>query len=368
MFKRIAVAVRSIFYKRAIEQELDKELQFHLEHEIEKNIEMGMSPSEARYQAIRSFGGMDLFKEQCREVRGVSLIEGFINDIRYGFRLLVKSPGFTSLAIITLALGIGANTSIFSVIYGVMMRPLPYQQGNQLVVLHQQTTRAHLNDVSFSVQEVYDYRDMNHTLTGVAEHHIMSFILYGKSEPERVETAIVSANFFDLLGVGTLMGRTFVPSDDVKGANAVLVLSYQYWQKGYGGDPNTVGKIFQMNNRPHTVIGVLPPIPQYPTEADVYMPSVQCPTRASDAFIAHRDRRMMTVFGRLKPGVTVEEARSDIASIASHLRKQYPDIYPANVGFSSAVTPLSDDLTQQARPTLWILLATACLVLLLACA
>src|SRR5689334_6797115 len=128
MFKRIAVAVRSIFRKRAIEQELDKELQFHLEHEIEKNIEMGMSPSEARYQALRSFGGMDLFKEQCRDVRGVSLIEGSVNDIRYGFRVLIKTPAFTLLAIITLALGIGANTSMFSIIYGVLMRPLPYQQ------------------------------------------------------------------------------------------------------------------------------------------------------------------------------------------------------------------------------------------------
>src|SRR5207253_8461970 len=136
-----------------------------------------------------------------------------------------------------------------SVIYGVLMRPLPYQQGNQLVVLHQQALRANLNDVPFSVQEVFDYRDMNHTLTGVVEHHMMSFVLYGKSEPERVEAAAVSANFFDLLGVQPLLGRTFVPGDDVTGANAVLILSYKYWQESYAGDPNIVGRVFQMNNR-----------------------------------------------------------------------------------------------------------------------
>ncbi|HZS45428.1 MAG TPA: ABC transporter permease [Blastocatellia bacterium] len=366
--KRIKIGFRSIFVKPKVERELDKELQFHLELEIEKNMRRGMNPEEARRLAVRSFGGFDQVKEQCREARGTIMIDNLLQDIRYGLRVMAKNPGFSCMAILTLALGIGANTSIFSVIYGVLMRPLPYQQGSQLVIIHQAEPLAHQQDIGFSAKEVFDYRDMNHTLSGVVEHHSMSFILYGKDEPERVKTAVVSANFFDVLGVKPLMGRAFVPSDDVRGANAVLMLSFNYWKESFGGDPNIVGKIFEMNDRPHTVIGVLPPIPQYPVENDVYMPTSCCPTRSSDRFIANRNFRMMTVFGRLKPGVQLDQARADLSTIASHLQQEYPDSYPKSTGYNAVVTPLQEDLTSQAKPTLLILLGTSLLVLLLACA
>ena len=188
----------------------------------------------------------------------------------------------------TLALGIGVNTAIFSVVYGVLLRPLPYQQGGQLVVLHQKASHAHVDDIPFAAKEIFDYRDHNHTLNGVVEHHTMVFLLLGKDFAERVQTAVVSANFFEVLGVRPLLGRTFVASDETHSADAVLILSYKYWKERHGGDPNIVGKVFQMNNRPHTVIGVLPPIPQYPVESDVYMPTSQCPTRSSAQFIQNR--------------------------------------------------------------------------------
>ncbi len=138
-----------------------------------------------------------------------------------------------------------------------------------------------LGNVPFSAKEIFDYRDDNHTLQGVVEHHTMYFLLLGKDWAERVQTAVVSANFFDVLGVKPLLGRTFVASDDTPKSDAVLILSYKYWKVRHGGDPNIIGKVFQMNNRPHTVIGVLPPIPQYPVESDVYMPTSECPTRSS---------------------------------------------------------------------------------------
>src|SRR5437867_3196391 len=217
-----------------------------------------------------------------------------LQDIRYGLRVLLKNPGFTFIAILTLALAIGANAAIFSVVYGVLLRPLPYESGARLVVLHQKATRANLGNISFSAKEIFDYRDLNRTLDSVVEHHSMNFLLLGADSAERVNTAVVSANFFDVLGVKPLLGRTFVASDEAHGAEAVLVLSFAYWKGRHGGDPNIVGKVFQMNNRPHAVIGVLPPIPQYPVENDVYMPTSQCPFRSSPTTIANRKARGMT--------------------------------------------------------------------------
>jgi predicted permease len=282
---------------------------------------------------------------------------------------LRRSPGFTLAAVVTLALGIGANTAIFSVIYGVLLRPLPYREGERLVVVRQQARLNNVNSLGFSVPEFFDYRDQNKTMESMVEHHSMSFILYGRDEPERVQTGVVSANFFDVLGVKPLLGRSFTPEDEKQGGEAVLMLSHKYWQRSHGGDPNIVGRVFRMNNRPHTVIGVLPPIPEYPSESDVYMPTVNCPFRSSPQTIENRQARLLSVvFGRLKPGATLEQAQGDIDTVAGHLQATYQDVYPKNVGYAAQVSGLGEALTQQARPTFLILLATTGLVLLIACA
>jgi putative ABC transport system permease protein len=354
--------------RRQLESEMDAELRFHIERETEENIRRGMTPDKARRAARVSVGGLEAVKEECRDARLGRTIESTLQDIRYGARMLRNNPGFALTAIVTLALGIGANTAIFSVVYGILLRPLPYRNGGELVVLHQQAPKAHLLDVPFSAHEIFDYRDGNHTLAGVVEHHTMSFLLLGKDTAENVATAVVSPNFFEVLGVKPLMGRTFVESDDSPKADAVLVLSYKYWQTRHGGDPNIVGKVFQMNNRPHTVIGVLPPIPQYPTESDVYMPTSACPFRSSKAFIENRQARMMTAFGRLKPGVPLAQAQADLSTIAARLQKSYPDVYPKQAGYALAAAPLETDLTRRARTTFLVLLGAAGFVLLIACA
>jgi putative ABC transport system permease protein len=299
---------------------------------------------------------------------GLSFIESLRQDIRYGVRVLLRNRSFTLMAVITLALGIGANTAIFSVIYGVLLRPLPYRDGRQLVILHQRAKLAGVEDMNFSVKEFHDFKEQNQTLESMVEHHSMNFILYGRSEPERVQTAVVSSNFFDVLGVRPLFGRTFVPDDEKPGADAVLVLSYKYWQQSHGGDPKIVGRVFQMNNRSHVVIGVLPDVPQYPSENDVYMPTTQCPFRSSQAIIDNRNARLLTVFGRLKSGVQLEQAQADLNTTANNLQAAYPETYPKSEGYAAQVVRLEDDLTERARPTLMILLATAGLVLLIACA
>jgi len=368
MLRKLTSYVRALLHKDKVERDMDRELRFHLEMEIEENVRRGMSLPEARREALVRFGGVEKFKEECRDVRGAPLAESLLQDVRYGARILYRNPGFTLVAVLTLGLGIGANTAIFSVIYGVLMRPLPYKDGNQLVIVQQQAPLAHVLNVPFSVKEVQDYREQNQTLDAVVEHHSMSFTLLGGQEPQRVQTGVVSANFFDVLGVKPLLGRTFVDADDEHGSDAVIVLSYQYWRQSHGGDPSIVGRTFQMNNRPHTVIGVLPPIPQYPNEQDVYMPTSHCPTRSSEQFMSNRNARMMSVFGRLKPGVPLAQAQADLSTLASNLQKQYPDSYPANRGYAASVVPLQDELTRRAKPTFLILLGTAGLVLLIACA
>jgi predicted permease len=307
--------------------------------------------------------------EKHNHKSGLNFIESLGQDIRYGIRVLLRNRGYTLMAVITLALGIGANTAIFSVIYGVLLRPLPYRDGHRLVVVHQRARLANIDDMGFSVKEFFDYREQNKTMDSVVEHHSMNFILYGRDEPERVQTGVVSANFFDVLGVKPLLGRTFEPDDEKPGSDAVLVLSYKYWQQSHGGDPGIVGRVFQMNNRAHVVIGVLPPIPQYPSESDVYMPTTQCPFRSSQAIIDNRNARLLTVvFGRLKPGVQLEQAQADLNNYANNLQAAYPETYPKSEGYMAQGVQLEDDLTERAKPTLIILLATAGLVLLIACA
>ena len=368
MTTKILSAVRYLFRRGKVENEIDTELQYHYDRQVEENIRRGMPAAEARLAARRLIGGVEQVKDECRDARLGRAIETTLQDIRYGIRVLLNNPGFALMAVVTLALGIGVNTAVFSVVYGILLRPLPYQEGGRLVVLHQQATQLNVGDIPFSAKEIFDYRDQNHTLDAVVEHHTMTFLLLSKDSAERVDTAVVSANFFDVLGVKPQLGRTFVAGDEAHGADAVLILSNKYWRTRHGGDPNIVGKVFQMNNRPHTVIGVLPPIPQYPVESDVYMPTSQCPTRSSPEFVANRQARMMTAFGRLKPGVPLQQAQADLSLIANHLERTYPEAYPNKAGYAIKAAALREDLTRRGRTTFLILLGAAGFVLLIACA
>lgn len=292
----------------------------------------------------------------------------FRQDCAYALRMMGKNPGFTAIAVLTLALGIGANSAIFSVVHSVLIRPLPYPNGQQLVFIREAAQKAGVDDIGFSVPEIKDFREQNGTLAGLVEYHEMSFTLFGHGDPDRVKTGVVSWNYFDFFGIRPLYGRTFLSKDDVIGTPPVLVLSYEYWKKKFGGDPHVVGKTFEMNDKVHTVVGVLPPIPQYPRDNDVYMPTSACPFRSGKAHIVNRDMHMMEVFGRTKPGVTVEKASADMATIASRLQSTYPKSYPANMGYTANASSLKEDLTSQARPTLLVLLGAAVFVLLIACA
>jgi putative ABC transport system permease protein len=294
--------------------------------------------------------------------------EMFRQDGGFALRIMKQNKGFTALVICILALGIGPNTAIFSVVNSVLLRPLPYADGGRIVTLTQLAPYAGFRNLLFSVHEIEDYREQNHTLSEVVEYHSMSFDLLGEGEPRRVTTGVVSANFFDVLGVKPMMGRSFAPTDETADAPAVLLFSYDYWKENFGGDAKIVGRKFRMNDRVHTVIGVLPPYPQYPDHNDVYMPTSACPYRSAPKFIADRTQRMMRAFARLRPGVTLAQAQQDLSAVAARFQATYPDVYPQNLDFGIRTAFLGDDLTRNARPTLWILLAAAGLILLLVCA
>ncbi|HUG52601.1 MAG TPA: ABC transporter permease, partial [Vicinamibacteria bacterium] len=359
--------VRGLFARRSRERDLDDELRLHIEMETEANLRRGLPPEEARRAALVSFGGLDQAKEGCRDSWTGRFLEVLGQDVRYGLRGLRRSPGFTAAVVLTLGLGIGANTAVFSLINGVLLKPLPYARGHQVVVLRQPDARSGSLDLGFSPLEVRDLREMTRAFDGLVEYHSMDFTLLGGGEAMRVRTGVVSASFFDVLEVRPLMGRTFRADDETEGAEPVLVLSHDYWRT-LGSDPGIVGRKFEMNDRVHTVVGVLPPIPEYPQDNDVYMPSTACPFRNRTAVVENRRARMLSAFARVAPGTTLPQAQADLEAVAGRLRLAHPDAFPAGALPKTVLSPLKEDLVQRARPTFLVLLATVALVLLIACA
>jgi putative ABC transport system permease protein len=356
-----------------LDRGLNAEVRFHVDMETEKNIKLGMSPEDARLKALRSFGPMEKHKEETREARGVSALETLIADLRYGARALFKHPGYALLAIVTLGLGIGANTAIFSVINGVLLKPLPYEHGDRLVIVQQSRPLSGQPQVGVAIAEYFDYRERGKDVfDGLVEYHQMNFDLINRGEPDRVNTGVVSHNFFDLLGIKPILGRSFIASDDVRDAEAVLVLSHTYWRTKFGGDPNIVGQVFEMNDRPHRVIGVLPNVPHYPQENDVYMPVLACPFRAAGERAIPQNRRAfgaLNVFGRLKEGATAEQAASAVGAICHNFTQDNKQVYrPETSGFRATTVPVREALTRGARELLLILLGITGLILLIACA
>jgi putative ABC transport system permease protein len=295
-------------------------------------------------------------------------METLRQDIRSALRGFARNRGFAIAVVLTMALGIGANSAIFSVVYGVLLQPLPYADGDDLVILRQQRPKAGILAQGFSATEMADYRQQSKTLEQIVEYHNMWFVLLGRGEPERVQTGVVSWNYFDLFGVAPIAGRNFRADDDKIGADAVLMLSYKYWQSRFGGDPRVVGQVFEMNDRPHTVVGVLPPIPQFPDENDVYMPVSACPFRSAESVRTDRNVRMVQAFARVKHGVPHDAALSDLAVVASNLQQAYPESYPPSAGFTATALSLRNELTRKFRPTLAILLGAAGFLLLIVCA
>jgi predicted permease len=294
------------------------------------------------------------------------MLDNLIQDARYTARTLAKSTAFSLTAIVTLAIGIGAATAISSMVNGVLVQRLPMANGDRLVHFRQPSTRS--SDEGLSALEVSDLRRDTHAFSAVAEYHTLTFQLYGHGDPLRVTTGVVSDGFFDMLGVKPAFGRTFRPGEEAVGAAPVVVLSHSFWMNQFHGDSSIVGTTFTMNDRVHTVIGVLPPLPGYPEENDVWMPIGACPFRTSEWMATTRDHRMLRAFGVRRRGVPEQDAATELATLSARAHATYPAAYPAALRIGLVATNARDEMTKRAKPVLYMLLATAVFLLLVATA
>jgi predicted permease len=284
------------------------------------------------------------------------------DDSRYALRTLRHNPAFTFAAVLTIALGVAASTAIFSMVNGVLLRRLPIGVGDRFVHLSQASTQA--PNEGFSVREVRDLSAATHALAGVAEYHSMSFQLYGYGDPLRVQTGVVSDKFFDLLGVKPLLGRTFRPGEEAVGAPPVVVLTHKFWMDQFHGDPSIIGAKFTMNDKVHTVVGVLPPMPSYPNDDEMFMPAGACPFRSAPVMLNDYGMRMVDAYAVLRPGVSLERAQTELATLAARLHAAHPEAYPPQQRLHYVASLARDEMTARARPILLLLLATAAFLLL----
>ena len=288
-----------------------------------------------------------------------------LRDIRLAARSLSRTPAFTALSVITVALGIAASTAVFSMVNGALLKRLPYAADRRLVRIWQ--PNANNPEGRLSVPELDDYRKVA-GLVGISEYHSMPFQFYGRGEPQRVQTGVVSDNFFDLLGVKPIVGRGFVRGEERVGAPNVILLSHRYWMEEFGGDRSIVGTKFTMNDRVGTIIGVLPPLPVYPDNNDIWMPAGQCPFRSAPQVMNSRNGRMLQGFAVTKPGVTADAAHRQLEQVSRNLHAAYPADYQPAAKRTIASVPVRDELTRSARPLLLALLASALFVLIIASA
>jgi predicted permease len=353
--------MRFPLWRRRQDEDLEEEIQSHLKMAMRDRMDRGETAEEAKNSALREFGNVGLIKEVTRDMWGWRSLEQLAQDLRFGARVLAKRPGFTLVAIITLALGIGANTAIFSVVNTVLLQPLPYKDADRLVMVWEDASQQGFPHNSTTPANFIDWREQNRVFEGMAAIGRESFNLTGVGEPEKIDGRRVSANLFDLLGVEPHLGRAFLPEEDRPGAGRVVILSYGLWQRRFGSDINIIEKPLTLNGEIFTVVGVMPPRFQFPSrEVEVWVP-IAFDSREA----ANRGRHFLEVIARTKPGITLQEAQAEMDAIAARLQRQYPD---TNTSTSSAVISLHEQVVGDIKPALLVLLGAVGLVLLIACA
>ena len=368
--QKVALRLRSVLHRGEVEQELDEELQFHVEQQTVENMRRGLSPDRARAAALQALGGIEFQKEEVRDARGTRALEDVGRDVVVAVRSLRRSPGFTLAVVLTLALGIGANTAMFTLLRGTLLRPLPHRDGERLVYVRQSAVGAGQPNTNFSVPEVADYRAAARTLATIAEYSSsVPFILVGSDgAPARIRAGIVSGNFFGVMGLEPVLGRLITDGDDGAAAPSVAVLSHQYWTEHFGGDSAVVGSAVRLNGIVSTIVGVVQPAPHYPRRTDVFVNTVTSPHHLSASMVTERTHRMTELFARLAPEATVEQARDEVGRIAALLAKDHPEAYEQAAQYAVSVASLRQAVNERASLTFWLLMGAAAFVLLIACA
>jgi len=360
--------VRSFFRKDAMDRELDEEMASHIEMAVEENLKKGMGEEEARRQALVRFGGEQQAKETHREARGLPWVDMVLQDLRYTFRSLRRDRGFAFIAIVILALGIGANIAVFSVVNTLVLRPLPYPHAEQLVWFAGNHGQGGLSGVTYNVSSYEEYAKHARSFQEVTCYQAFwgstEYNMTGHGDPKHVQAVMVANNFFHMMGVNPLLGRTFRPEEHAKGAALVSMLTYPFWQREFGGDPNVVGRTIEMNNKAVTIIGVLPQSFDF---ASVFSPGLRV-----DFFIpAYMDEirnwgNTVAIVARLKPGVTLGQAQAEANILSPQFRAAHPEP-DWFMEYTADLSSLQDYVTGKLRRSLFALWGAVGLILLIVC-
>jgi predicted permease len=371
MLSDVMYRLRSLFRRERVEQELNDELRFHFEQAVAKGVRNGLSRDESARRARILIGGMEQVTEECRDARGVQPMEVLMQDLRYAWRMLRQRPAFTVFAILTLALGIGANTAIFSIVNAVLLRPLPFPEPDRLARVRFSNPGLGLHGVLYSLPELEDLRTRTDVFENVTGTCRGSVNMTGGVRPERLEVIMASANYFDTLGVTPQIGRLFGPEDVTPGLAPAAVISDSLWQRDFAGDPNILGRSIRIEGEVHQIVGVLGPDFRHPGlsgrtsphDVDLWLaygfmaPSDPKPVRSARAFPG--------VIARLKRGVTFEEAQARLTATAAEIRRDFPGDYPPEAQWTVEIVPMQDDIVGDARPMLLVLLGAVTMILLI---
>jgi putative ABC transport system permease protein len=364
---KIRLRLRSLFRRQSVDRELEDEFRFHFDQLVEEEMAAGMAPEEARRSALRKMGPITWFQEESRDVRRVNYIDDLLRDVRYGARNLRRSPGFAALAVLIMALGIGANTAVFSVVNTVLLKPLSYRDPDRIVTLAgaradaaagtRRPPRDRIGPVSGP--DFWDWHDRSSSFEAMAWYRTREASVVRSSTAEYAQATTVSAEFFGVFSVEPVVGRFPAAEELEKGSSGTLVISNDYWQTHLGADPHVVGQSVRIDGGALQIAGVLPPGFQFPAKTDLWRMSSR---RATNEY---RGAHNYLVVGRLKPGVSVERARGEMTSIARHLEELYPG---SNKGQGVVVERMRDRMVGDVRITLYLLLGSVSVVLLIACA
>ncbi|MGC1416320.1 MAG: ABC transporter permease [Candidatus Acidiferrum sp.] len=364
--RTLASRTRTLLSPRQADWEFEQELETHLDLLAEENVRRGMSVEDARRAARIRLGGDTQLKDTNRELRGLPFIETFFQDVHYALRMLRKNPGFTAVAILTLALGIGANTAIFSVVYAVLLKPLPFTNPEQLFTAFQANKQRGIAETGCSYPNFEEWRAQNQVFSEMAGILAHQLTLTGRGEPSVVNTSVVTPELFALLDVKPLAGRIFSRQDGKQGAPPVVLVSEELWRGRFGADPKIIGTSIDLDKRPFTVIGIIPAAfhtPFFNTKQEVWIPLAQDPVFST--FMPERGVHLLPVLVRLKAGVSLAQAQAEMDAISGRLSAEFP---AENTGWTVRLVPLQKEIVGDVRTELLVLLGAVALVLLIACA
>jgi len=359
LFSRVV----ALFRGGKLDADLDEELRAHLELATEENLRRGLSREDARRTALCEFGGVTQIKERYRSERGIGWMEALGQDLRFAARMLCKSPGFTTIVVLTLALGIGGNTAIFSIVNGVLLNPLPFPHPDQLVALHE--SKPNFQNGSISYSNFLDWRKDNRTFAGMALERAYSLSMTGRGDAEQLDAEFLSDGYFAVLGVRPILGREFTPGDEQLGSAPVAMIGEGLWRRKFDASPNVLGQPVTLDGKNFSIIGVIPATLKLRVSnfrvSDIYAPIPQW----NNTLLMNRGAGLgFHGIGRLKPGVTIEQARADMDKVTRDLANAYPD---ADSGIGASLRPLKEQMVAEAKPFLLILLGAVGFVLLIAC-